>query len=76
MFGYEPDSLAGENICDYLHPDGREHATETFDTVSNVLRAPQRSVGSGHDGGWFKRRAMPTCSTTTPSMAFSSISAT
>ncbi|TQR21921.1 hypothetical protein C9J85_18925 [Haloferax sp. wsp5] len=34
VFGYEPDSLAGENIFDYLHPDGREHATETFVAVS------------------------------------------
>ncbi|AAV48366.1 putative 22-domain light- and oxygen-sensing histidine kinase [Haloarcula marismortui ATCC 43049] len=54
VFGYEPDSLAGENIFDYLHPDGREHATETFfscvensesTTAECRLRAP--------DGGWF-----------------------
>lgn len=30
VFDYDPDTLVGENLFDYLHPDGREHAMETF----------------------------------------------
>jgi PAS domain S-box-containing protein len=31
-FGYDPDALVGENLFDYLHPDGREHAMNAFFT--------------------------------------------
>jgi PAS domain S-box-containing protein len=30
VLGYEPADLLGENLFDYLHPDGREHAMHTF----------------------------------------------
>jgi PAS domain S-box-containing protein len=54
VFGYDPDALVGENLFDYLHPDGREHAMETFFscveesesvTTECRLKAP--------DGEWF-----------------------
>jgi PAS domain S-box-containing protein len=30
VLGHDPDDLVGENLFDYLHPDGREDAMETF----------------------------------------------
>lgn len=30
VLGYDADDLVGENLFDYLHPDGREDAMETF----------------------------------------------
>ncbi|MFB6251692.1 MAG: PAS domain S-box protein [Halobellus sp.] len=32
VLGYEPDDLVGENLFDYIHPDSREKAMETFFT--------------------------------------------
>ncbi|ERH10027.1 MAG: PAS sensor histidine kinase [halophilic archaeon J07HX64] len=53
VLGYDPDQLVGQNIFDFLHPDSRAHAMESFFTCveesTNVtaecrLRSP--------DGGW------------------------
>ncbi|SDX66453.1 PAS domain S-box protein [Halobellus clavatus] len=30
VLGHEPDDLIGENLFDYIHPDSRENAMETF----------------------------------------------
>ncbi|OYR40531.1 hypothetical protein DJ82_07250 [Halorubrum sp. Ib24] len=54
VFGYDPDALVGENLFDYLHPDGREHAMEAFfssveETESVTAECRLRSP----DGGWF-----------------------
>lgn len=54
VFDYDPDTLVGENLFDYLHPDGREHAMETFfacveESESVTAECRLRSP----DGGWF-----------------------
>ena len=30
VLGYDPDDLVAENLFDYVHPDGREHAMKAF----------------------------------------------
>jgi PAS domain S-box-containing protein len=54
VFGYDPDALVGENLFDYLHPDGREHAMDTFfrcveDGESVAAECRLKSP----DSGWF-----------------------
>jgi PAS domain S-box-containing protein len=54
VFGYDPNSLVGENFFDYLHPSGREQAMETFfscvdDSQSATTECRLRSP----DGDWF-----------------------
>jgi PAS domain S-box-containing protein len=53
VLGYGPDDLVGENIFDYLHPDGREHAMKTFFTcVEDSKNAKAECRLASPDGGW------------------------
>ena len=54
VFGYDPDDLVGENLFDYLHPDGREHAMETFfSCVETSASVTAECRLKSPDGGWF-----------------------
>ena len=54
VLGYDPDDLVGENLFDYLHPESREDAMETFfagvDDPDADIQAEWR-IESG-DGAW------------------------
>ena len=54
ILGYDPDDLVGENLFDYLHPESREGAMETFFTGMGNPDADLRMecrMQSG-DGEW------------------------
>ncbi len=54
VLGYESDSLTGENLFDYLHPDGRKRTMQTFFDATDDPSADRRiecRFRSG-DGGW------------------------
>jgi len=54
VFGYDPDALVGENLFDYLHPDGREHAMETFfNCVEESESVTTECRLKAPDGEWF-----------------------
>ena len=53
VLGYEPDDLVGENLFDYLHPDGREGAMQTFYTcVEDADGVKTECRLDAPDGGW------------------------
>ncbi|WP_338072728.1 PAS domain S-box protein [Haloglomus irregulare] len=54
VFDYDPDALVGENLFDYVHPDGRERAMETFFAcVEGAESATAECRLRSPDGGWF-----------------------
>ena len=54
VLGYDPDDIVGENLFDYLHPDGREHAMQTFyDCVDGNKDVQAECRLAAPDGGWF-----------------------
>jgi PAS domain S-box-containing protein len=54
VFGHDPDALVGENFFDYLHPDGREHAMETFfGCIDDARSATAECRLRAPDGDWF-----------------------
>ncbi|WP_247010203.1 PAS domain S-box protein [Halorientalis litorea] len=54
VFDYDPDDLVGENLFDYLHPDGREHALKMFyDCVDGAKDVTAECRLASPDGGWF-----------------------
>jgi PAS domain S-box-containing protein len=53
VLGCDPDDLVGENLFDYLHPDGREHAMKAFYTcVEESENATAECRLESPDGEW------------------------
>ena len=53
VLGYDPDDVIGENLFDYVHPDGREHAMEGFFTcVEDAENVKTEYRFESPDGGW------------------------
>lgn len=56
MLGYEPTDLVGENVFEYIHPDDRQAALETFSELiesSAGNRTGRVELRFRHDdGGW------------------------
>ena len=51
--GYDPEELVEENLFDFLHPDSREHALQTFYTcVDGADSAKAECRFSAPDDGW------------------------
>ena len=54
VLGYDPDDVVGENLFDYLHPDSRERALETFyECVDGASDGKAECRLASPDGGWF-----------------------
>ena len=54
VFGYDPDALVGQNLFDYLHPDGRKYAMETFfNCVEESESVTTECRLKAPDGEWF-----------------------
>jgi PAS domain S-box-containing protein len=53
VLGYDPSDLVGENLFDYLHPDSREHAMETFfESVNESINSRVECRFRSPDGQW------------------------
>jgi PAS domain S-box-containing protein len=54
VLGYDPDDLLGENLFDYIHPDGREHALKMFySCVDGNEEVTAECRLASPDRGWF-----------------------
>jgi PAS domain S-box-containing protein len=53
VLGYDPGDLVGENLFDYLHPDGRQHAMETFyECIGEGVNVKAECRLKSPEGGW------------------------
>ena len=53
VLGHDPGDLVGENLFDYLHPDGREHAMDAFfECVDESADAQAECRLRSPDGEW------------------------
>ena len=53
VLGHDSDDLVGENLFDFLHPDSREHAMQTFfECVDGAKNVKAECRLESPDGGW------------------------